>query len=227
MSLASAPASHRSKSHLEGFVESSDLDKVPVGIAHEAVVVDAKTLIGIRAVDAVPGGAQSVCPVIYMATLEEAMRPLGHSSPDAALRYQHAVDERDAEIADVVGQLIGRSSSGTGRDRARSAYAGRWQAATGCIGLSRSGHTGVWQSTESYNVAVSTTTWSSPWVCTVAERPSDPTLRVGACPLGGDAPELPCPMAPGDFGPWPANTAARQTCRRGSSDDGANLDRRQ
>ena len=50
------------------------------------------------------------------ATLKEAMRRLGHSSPDAALRYQHAVDERDAEIAEAVGGLIGRTSSGIGRD---------------------------------------------------------------------------------------------------------------
>jgi integrase len=56
------------------------------------------------------------------ATLKEAMRRLGHSSPDAALRYQHAVDERDAEIADAVGQIIGRSPNGTSRDRARSAH---------------------------------------------------------------------------------------------------------
>ncbi|MGB5756101.1 MAG: tyrosine-type recombinase/integrase [Acidimicrobiales bacterium] len=55
------------------------------------------------------------------ATLKEAMRRLGHSSAVAALRYQHAVDERDAEIADAVGGLIGRSLNGGGRDRARSA----------------------------------------------------------------------------------------------------------
>lgn len=57
------------------------------------------------------------------ATLKEAMRRPGHSSRDAALRKQHAVDERDAEIADAVGDLIGRSSNGTGRDHARSAHA--------------------------------------------------------------------------------------------------------
>ena len=56
------------------------------------------------------------------ATLKEAMRRLGHSSPDAALRYQHAVDERDAEIADAVGQIIGRAPNRTRRDRARSAH---------------------------------------------------------------------------------------------------------
>jgi hypothetical protein len=50
------------------------------------------------------------------------MRRLGHSSAVAALRYQHAVDERDAEIADAVGGLIGRSSNGGGRDRARNAH---------------------------------------------------------------------------------------------------------
>jgi integrase len=56
------------------------------------------------------------------ATLKEAMRRLGHSSAVAALRYQHAVDERDAQIADAVGGLIGRSPNGEGRDRARSAH---------------------------------------------------------------------------------------------------------
>lgn len=57
------------------------------------------------------------------ATLKEAMRRLGHSSADAALRYQHAVDERDAAIADAVGQLIGQPANGSRRDRARSAHA--------------------------------------------------------------------------------------------------------
>ncbi|MEM9652503.1 MAG: hypothetical protein AAGA65_10425 [Actinomycetota bacterium] len=45
------------------------------------------------------------------ATLKEAMRRLGHSSAVAALRYQHAVDERDAEIADAVGQIVRRLSN--------------------------------------------------------------------------------------------------------------------
>lgn len=42
------------------------------------------------------------------ATVKEAMRRLGHSSPVAALRYQHAVDERDEQIANAVGDLIDR-----------------------------------------------------------------------------------------------------------------------
>ena len=53
---------------------------------------------------------------------KEAMRRLGHSSAVAALLYPHAVDERDAEIADAVGSLIGRSPNGGDRDRARSAH---------------------------------------------------------------------------------------------------------
>ena len=33
------------------------------------------------------------------ATLAELMRRLGHSTPDAAMLYQHAADDRDAAIA--------------------------------------------------------------------------------------------------------------------------------
>lgn len=51
------------------------------------------------------------------ATVKEAMHRLGHSSPAAALRYQHAVDERDEEIADGVDDLIQN-----GGGRARSAH---------------------------------------------------------------------------------------------------------
>ncbi len=40
------------------------------------------------------------------ATTKEAMARLGHASPVAALRYQHAVGERDAEIALAVERLI-------------------------------------------------------------------------------------------------------------------------
>ena len=40
------------------------------------------------------------------ATIKEAMARLGHSSPEAALRYQHAVAARDAEIAAGVNALI-------------------------------------------------------------------------------------------------------------------------
>jgi hypothetical protein len=36
------------------------------------------------------------------------MRRLGQSSPAAALRYQHATDSRDAEIADAVGERFAR-----------------------------------------------------------------------------------------------------------------------
>ena len=36
------------------------------------------------------------------ATIKETMARLGHSSPEAALRYQHALAQRDAEIADAV-----------------------------------------------------------------------------------------------------------------------------
>jgi len=40
------------------------------------------------------------------ATIKEAMARLGHASPVAALRYQHAVAARDAEIASGVDKLI-------------------------------------------------------------------------------------------------------------------------
>lgn len=40
------------------------------------------------------------------ATLKEAMARLGHASPVAALRYQHAVQSRDAEIASAIDRLL-------------------------------------------------------------------------------------------------------------------------
>lgn len=33
------------------------------------------------------------------------MRRLGHSTQDAALRYQHATDERDRELADGIDRI--------------------------------------------------------------------------------------------------------------------------
>lgn len=80
-----------------------DLDKVPVGIAHEAVV-DAKTLIGIRAIDAVPGRAQSVCPVIYIISDECENHPAGfrHSvvaHPDVGVGC-HAIDQARTLVTD-------------------------------------------------------------------------------------------------------------------------------
>ncbi len=41
------------------------------------------------------------------ATIKEAMARLGHSSSQAALRYQHAVEERDGEIAAEIDRLMG------------------------------------------------------------------------------------------------------------------------
>jgi hypothetical protein len=35
------------------------------------------------------------------------MRRLGHSSPAAALLYQHAADDRDAEIARALDAMLG------------------------------------------------------------------------------------------------------------------------
>lgn len=42
------------------------------------------------------------------ATIKEAMARLSHSSPEAALRYQHALAERDGEVADAVDALLRR-----------------------------------------------------------------------------------------------------------------------
>jgi len=39
------------------------------------------------------------------ATLAELMRRLGHSTPGAAMRYQHATDDRDAQIAKMLSAL--------------------------------------------------------------------------------------------------------------------------
>ncbi|MGH9247686.1 MAG: tyrosine-type recombinase/integrase [Acidimicrobiales bacterium] len=40
------------------------------------------------------------------ASTKEIMRRLGHSTQDAALRYQHATDERDRQLADGIDRLI-------------------------------------------------------------------------------------------------------------------------
>jgi len=45
------------------------------------------------------------------ASTKELMRRLGQSSPAAALRYQHATDRRDVEIADAVGERLARPGS--------------------------------------------------------------------------------------------------------------------
>lgn len=49
------------------------------------------------------------------ASTAELMRRLGHASPTAALRYQHATEDRDRAIADLLGEHIeaaGRASEG-------------------------------------------------------------------------------------------------------------------
>ncbi len=49
------------------------------------------------------------------ATLAEVMRRAGHSSSAAAMRYQHAADQRDAEIASRLPALAkARSERSTG-----------------------------------------------------------------------------------------------------------------
>jgi integrase len=45
------------------------------------------------------------------ATTAELMRRMGHSSPAAAMRYQHAVDHRDDEIARALDAVLASSST--------------------------------------------------------------------------------------------------------------------
>jgi integrase len=47
------------------------------------------------------------------ATLKESMARLGHASPAAVLRYQHAASARDAEVASAVDALLQRAPSQT------------------------------------------------------------------------------------------------------------------
>ena len=42
------------------------------------------------------------------ASTKELMARMGHASPDAALRYQHATRDRDAQIADAIGQALSK-----------------------------------------------------------------------------------------------------------------------
>jgi hypothetical protein len=42
------------------------------------------------------------------ATLAELMGRLGHTTPGAAMRYQHAAADRDAEIARRLSELAGK-----------------------------------------------------------------------------------------------------------------------
>lgn len=47
------------------------------------------------------------------ATLAELMARLGHSTPAAAMRYQHAAADRDRLIADALSQLAALGETGT------------------------------------------------------------------------------------------------------------------
>jgi integrase len=51
------------------------------------------------------------------ATIREVQARLGHASPAAAYRYQHVLENRDAEIADRL-DLILRGSAAVGRTSA-------------------------------------------------------------------------------------------------------------
>ncbi len=53
------------------------------------------------------------------ATTMELMRWLGHSSPAAALLYQHAGDDRDAEIARALDAMLGAAHAPSNDDRKR------------------------------------------------------------------------------------------------------------
>jgi integrase len=50
------------------------------------------------------------------ATTKELMRRLGHSSPAAALLYQHAADDRDAEIARALDAMLGATGESSDDD---------------------------------------------------------------------------------------------------------------
>jgi integrase len=50
------------------------------------------------------------------ATTKELMRRLGHSSPAAALLYQHAADDRDAAIARALDVMLGAASGSSDDD---------------------------------------------------------------------------------------------------------------
>lgn len=47
------------------------------------------------------------------ATTKELMARIGHASPQAALRYQHAAEERDQVVADRIGAMVASASSPT------------------------------------------------------------------------------------------------------------------
>ena len=48
------------------------------------------------------------------ATIAELMARLGHSTPAAAMRYQHAAQGRDQAIAEMLSKLVVESASGLG-----------------------------------------------------------------------------------------------------------------
>ena len=54
------------------------------------------------------------------ATAKELMRRLGHSSPAAALLYQHAADDRDAEIARALDAMLGAAGGSLDDDPERN-----------------------------------------------------------------------------------------------------------
>jgi integrase len=43
---------------------------------------------------------------VHGATLKELMSRLGHSTPAAAMRYQHAAQDRDRAIADLLSKSV-------------------------------------------------------------------------------------------------------------------------
>lgn len=72
------------------------------------------------------------------ATTKELMRQAGHSSPAAALRYQHATENRDKAIVDALTEL-GRGAKvvpmGHGKTRASRTGRGRRRASRKVQGL--------------------------------------------------------------------------------------------
>jgi integrase len=59
-----------------------------------------------------------------VATTKELMARLGHSSPRAAMRYQHATRDRDKKIATGLGKEFTKARKRSGTPRARKPKAG-------------------------------------------------------------------------------------------------------
>jgi len=83
------------------------------------------------------------------ASTKELMRRAGHASPQAALRYQHATDDRDRALADALGALAEQASvvsideaRGRPADKSNWRKPGRCSQSTRCQGKCEAAPTG-------------------------------------------------------------------------------------